>query len=60
MSLWPGLDVDDVESLNALASSTTRSPLTFDEAVALISPDAPRASARACWDYLLGYYGTRP
>lgn len=60
MPLWPGLDPDDVARLDALASNNQGDRMSFDEAYALISPDAPRDSAETCWNYLVGYYTPQP
>lgn len=56
-SEWPGLTEDDKSSLSALASNNRGDRMSFDEAFALISPDANRESAQKLWDYLVEYYG---
>lgn len=56
-SKWPGLSEDDKNSLSALASNNRGDRMSFDEAFALISPEANRESAQALWDYVVDYYG---
>jgi hypothetical protein len=57
---YPGMDPDDLERLNALASSTTREPMTFDEAYALLKNDSPRDVAERAWNDFLDYYTPAP
>lgn len=54
---YPGLDPDDKERLNALAASTLREPMTFDEAYALLDANgSPREVAERAWDDFMAYY----
>jgi hypothetical protein len=52
--------MEDMERLNALASSTMRRPMTFDEAYARLDNGSPRDVAEECWNDCVAYYAPAP